>query len=97
MAYDSTVLGLASGGTIGSSTMPRIWTHQSADAGAAVDTTGFITDGGDRGMRVGDILLHRNTSTNIVSSHRVMTVSATAPGAVDLSDSTTVVSGTNSD
>jgi hypothetical protein len=72
------------------------WTHNSADAGATVQVTGFITDGGNRGMKVGDILLHRNTASNIVSSHVVITVSTTAPGAVDLSDSTTVASGTNS-
>lgn len=99
MAYTSANLGLQSGGMIGSSsaTVPRIWTHTSADTGATADTTGFITDGGDKGMRVGDIVLHTNTGTNITTTHRVMTVSSTAPGAVDLSDATTLVSGTNSD
>lgn len=74
-----------------------IWFHQSADSGATVDTTGFITDGGDLGMKVNDLVFHLNTSTNIVTSHVVITVSATAPGAVDLSDTTTIGSGTNSD
>jgi hypothetical protein len=75
----------------------RKWTHTSADTGATVDTTGFITDGGNRGMKVGDLVEHTNTGTNIVTLHRVMAVSATAPGAVDLSDTTTIASGTNSD
>lgn len=73
------------------------WVHQSADTGAQAQVSGFITDGGNRGMKVGDTVEHTNTSTNIVSLHRVMTVSATAPGAVDLSNSTTIASGTNSD
>lgn len=73
----------------------QTWQHSSADTGATAQVTGFITDGGSRGMRVGDLVLHTNTGTNIVSQHRVMTVSSTYPGAVDLSDATTVASGTN--
>jgi hypothetical protein len=75
---------------------PRLWTHQSADAGATVDTTGFVSDGGKYGMKVGDLFQHTNTSTNIVTLHRVMTVNSTTK-AVDLSDTTTIASGTNTD
>jgi hypothetical protein len=64
----------------------QLWIHASADAQAAANTSGFITNGGDLGMKVGDIVQHRDTSTNIVTSHSVITVSSTAPGAVDLSD-----------
>lgn len=74
-----------------------VWYHQSADAGSVVDTTGFITDGGNLGMKVGDLFVHRDTGTNIITSYTVITVSATAPGAVDLSDTTTTATGTNSD
>jgi hypothetical protein len=95
MAYDSSKLNLISLAPLAVGS--RLWNHESADAGATVDTTGFITDGGNRGMKVGDILMHRNTSTNIVTSHLVVTVSSTAPGAVNLSDTTTIVSGTNTD
>lgn len=73
------------------------WYHSAANTGAEVQVSGYITDGGSRGMRVGDTVTHRNTATNIVSNHVVVTVSATYPGAVDLSNSTTVASGTNSD
>lgn len=73
------------------------WQHASADTGAQVQVSGFITDGGSRGMRVGDVIEHRNTATDIVSAHVVKTVSPTYPGAVDLTDSTTHASGTNSD
>lgn len=75
----------------------RVWYHESADAGSAADAAGFITNGGDRGLRVGDYVDHRDTGTNITTRHRVVTVSATAPGAVDLSDGTTIASGTNTD
>lgn len=95
MAYDSSVLSMVSFAPIAVGS--RRWIHTSADAGAAVDTTGFITDGGSRGMKVGDLVEHTNTGTNIVTLHRVMTVSSTFPGVVDLSDTTTVASGTNSD
>lgn len=95
MAYDSSTLNMVSFGPIAVGS--RNWTHTSADTGAQAQVSGFITDGGDRGMKVGDVLQHTNTSTKIISRHRVMTVSSTAPGAVDLSDSTTDASGTNSD
>jgi hypothetical protein len=95
MAYDSSTLSMVSFGPVAVGS--RNWIHTSADAGSTVQVTGFITDGGNRGMKVGDVLQHTNTSTKIVSRHRVMTVSATAPGVVDLSDSTTDASGTNTD
>jgi hypothetical protein len=93
--YDSSTLAMVSYAPL--ATHGRTWIHESADAGAAVDTTGFITDGGSRGMLVGDLVQHTDTGTKIVTTHRVMTVSATYPGAVDLSDTTTTASGTSSD
>lgn len=76
---------------------PAVWYHQSVDAAAVVQVTGFITNGGDLGMKVGDIVIHRESDTNIVSTFVVATVSATAPGAVDLTNATATASGTNSD
>jgi len=77
---------------------PQIWTHRSTDAAAAVDLAGFITDGGDRGMLVGDIVFHQDTdNSNLTSSHIVISVSATAPGAVDLADGVLITSATNTD
>jgi hypothetical protein len=95
MAYASSTLAMVSYAPL--ATHGRTWIHESADDGAAVDTTGFITDGGSRGMLVGDLVQHTDTGTKIVTTHRVMTVSATYPGAVNLSDTTTTASGTNSD
>ena len=75
----------------------QLWQHTSADTGAQAQVSGFITDGGAKGMRVGDLVQHTNSGTKLVSTHRVMTVSSTYPGVVDLSDSTTTASGTNTD
>jgi hypothetical protein len=93
MAYASATLSLVSAAPLTGG--GQKWVHQSADTGAQAQVSGFITDGGNRGMKVGDTVEHTNTGTNIVSLHRVMTVSATYPGPVDLSDSTTIASGTN--
>lgn len=96
--YASSTLALISGGGIGG-TAPRIWFHTSTDAASVVDTTGYITDGGDRGMKVGDILIHVDSDATepLGSMFRVKSVSATAPGAVNLQDGTTVLSGTDTD
>jgi len=77
----------------------RIWYHASADATAAADTSGFITNGGSLGMKVGDIVYHKDSTTDAtaLTAHKVITVSATYPGAVDLSDGTVIGSATNTD
>lgn len=77
----------------------RIWYHTAADATATVDTSGYITNGGNLGMKAGDIVYHKDSTTNAtaLTMHKVVTVSATAPGAVDLSDGTVVGSATNTD
>jgi len=84
------------------------WFMDNNDAPATVDTAGYITDGGRKGMRVGDIVTYRqwtNAPTAVATGRSnqpidtslygalvavgefvVDTVSATAPGAVDLRD-----------
>lgn len=87
---------IVSGGIGGGA--PAIWTHHSADAASLVQVTGYITDGGDRGMKVGDVLLHTDddATPNLITSHTVVTVSSTAPGAVDLTAGVSLT-GSNSD
>lgn len=77
----------------------RMWYHTSADATATVDGSGFITDGGSRGMKVGDLVFHKDSTTNAtaMTTHKVVTVSSTYPGVVDLGDGTVVGSATNTD
>lgn len=93
MAYTGANLTLTSKGPLTGG--GQDWSHFSADTGATAQAANFISDGGSRGMKVGDVVHHRNTGTNNVTTHLVLTVSATYPGAVDLTDATVEVSGTN--
>lgn len=74
-----------------------MWRYTSTDATATVDGSGYITNGGDLGMKVGDTVIVDDTTNGITTSHRVITVSTTAPGAVDLGNGTTIGTATNSD
>ena len=78
---------------------PRLWFHTSADATGAADLSGFITNGGDLGMKVNDFVIHKDSTTDATAAtmHKVVTVSSTAPGAVDLGDGTVIGSATNTD
>jgi hypothetical protein len=93
MAYDPTKLTLVSTAPLAG--RGQLWRHESTDAGAAVQVDGFITDAAAKGMRVGDQLEHYETDTNIVSRHVVVAINAN--GSADLSNATTVGSGTDSD
>ena len=77
----------------------RIWYHESADATAAFDASGFITNGGALGMKVNDLVIHKDSTTDATAAtmHKVVTVSSTYPGAVDCGDGTVVANATNSD
>jgi hypothetical protein len=59
MSYDTRELKLvASGGPSG-----QIWVYEGTDSAATVAGTGFISDSGSRGMRVGDTLVIRQFTT----------------------------------
>lgn len=77
----------------------KVWLHTSAEATADADASGFITNGGALGMKVTDLVLHKDSTTTATAAtmHKVVTVSATYPGAVDLGNGTVVASATNSD
>ena len=75
----------------------RMWSMSGTDPVATVRVTGYISDGGKYGMKVGDLVRYLNTNLNIVSTLVVESVSSTYPGAVDLGDATTIGSTTNSD
>ena len=77
----------------------RTWHHTSADATAAVDTAGFITNGTALGMKVNDYVIHKDSTTDATAAtmHKVVSVSDTYPGAVDLGDGTVIASATDTD
>lgn len=76
----------------------KVWFHESADATAAVDTAGFITNGKLLGMGLGDIVFHKDTTAeaNAITSHKVIALSA-VNDSVDLSDGVVIGSATNTD
>jgi len=74
----------------------NIWRYTSADPTATVDGSGYISDGGKYGMKVGDLVIVNDTATPLITMHQVISVNATTC-AVDLSNGTTVGASTNSD
>ncbi len=76
-------------------TQPRLWFVTSTESSGTVDTTGFISDASNIGMKANDYVLHINTTTNLVTAHAVASV--TASSAADLTDALAVSSTANSD
>ena len=76
----------------------RVWQYVSVDDAASVDASGYITNGYQLGMKVGDWVLvsDSDTSPYVTSGHTVVTVNSTT-GAVDLSNGITLGGGSNTD
>ena len=72
----------------------NLWYYVSADAIATVNTSGYFTNGDALGMKVGDTVIVRDSSTPTTSLCTVMDV--TSGGQADVSDGTSV-SQTDSD
>lgn len=60
------------------------WVYDSADAATLVRVSGYITDGDDLGMKVGDVV-HQRDTTGATVAHDYVVVSV---NPVDLSDGT---------
>lgn len=74
---------------------PATWKHSNADAVATVQVSGYITNAGLLGMKVGDLVEHYDTNLGITSTLNVTSISTTYPYAADLQDPTTIGSTTN--
>jgi hypothetical protein len=80
MAYVPANLSKVAGGVGG----PAIWYLTGTDVHTDVDAADFISDGYDKGMKVGDILHYvKSTATIGATTHSVQTV--TTGGAATLS------------
>jgi hypothetical protein len=68
---------------------PKIWVYNSTDAAATVDAANYITNGGDLGLVVKDVMYVVDTDASpvITTLHQV---SATGNGTTDLNDLTTI-------
>ena len=65
----------------------RIWAMKGTDAVTAVRVDGYISDGADYGMGVGDVLWYVDTNASPVTLHTFIVTSVdAATRAVDLSD-----------
>lgn len=94
MAYSNAGLRLVRDAFAGQG--PQVWSYRSTDAATAVDADGYISDGQDFGMKVGDIVEVQDTDTYLTTTHIVASLSTTNR-SVDLADGTTIGSTTDSD
>ena len=90
MAYStSTPPAKISFGVIDSTQVGNQWVLSGTDAQATVAANGYITNGGQLGMRVNDVLFYSKTDTFITVIFTVIAVNATT-GAVNLSTGTAI-------
>jgi hypothetical protein len=59
----------------------KIWGYKSENPSQDVNDAGFFTDGYDRGMRVGDVVISTDTGSAITTMHAV---NASSTSSVDL-------------
>ncbi len=76
----------------------RQWQYVSTDAATVVRVTGYISNAGALGMKAGDLVWMVDSDASPVAAQlmTVATISATYPGAADLTDGT-AVTATNTD
>lgn len=63
------------------------WAYDSTDAATVVRVDGYITNGVDLGMKVGDVVHQRDTAGATVA-HDYVVKTENANGSVDLTDGT---------
>jgi hypothetical protein len=97
MSYNGDNLNMVANGIGG--TGAQVWVYSSTDPSTDVDLTGYISDGGKRGMRQGDMVIVRDSDSTHqqTTSHIVKSVSTTYPGAVNLSDGVSIGGAADAD
>lgn len=65
------------------------WLYRSTDANTVVDAANYITNGGDLGISVGDLMVVQDTDASPVID-TLHQVSATGNGTTDINDLTTI-------
>lgn len=76
----------------------RVWQYVSTDGQTDVRVSGYITNAGALGMKAGDLVWVVDSNSSPIASAllTVNSISATYPGAADLTDGT-AITATNSD
>lgn len=77
MAYATTNPPVFIGGSL-TNEKGALWMYKSADVDSDVNAAGYITNAGDLGMKVGDVVLVIDTTTPKVSYHGVASISSGA-------------------
>lgn len=86
MAYATTNPPIKLTQGIGGSNSGTLWHYSSEDVSTDVDAAGYFTNGGDLGMKTGDVVMAVETdNTFLLTIHSVTVVSSTAPGATTVS------------
>lgn len=79
MAYTAANLSKVAGGVGG----PSLFIYTSVDLHTDVDATGYFTDGYDRGMKVGDVVIvNKSTATIGTTIHYVQTVTTNGAATI---------------
>lgn len=75
----------------------QLWHYSSVDDAATVNSAGYITNGGNLGMKVGGLLQAVDSDASPVAGILMVinSVSTTAPGAVDLQDTSAATTDTD--
>lgn len=85
MAYDGTKLALLIEGPLTSTLPMRIWGYSDTAADATVYAAGYISDAGQHGVKVNDIVFYMKTDTNNLFVHTVTAIATTGNGGATLS------------
>lgn len=62
---------------ITSSAVPRVWIYNSTHISSDIAAANFFTDGNELGMKVGDQLIHTESTVYLMTSHSVVAVGST--------------------
>ena len=76
--------GISAGAAVG---QPRQWIYVSTHISSDIEAANFFTDGQKLGFRVGDMLMHVESTVYLITSHAVVAVGATT---TDLGVGTTI-------
>lgn len=56
---------------------PRTWVYTSTHISSDIEAVNFFTDGKALGLQVGDLLIHTNSTTFVITGHTVVAVGST--------------------
>lgn len=75
----------------------QVWGYSSADTASSIygsGTGGYFTNAGNLGMKVGDLIIIKDTTTPLVTSAQVLSVGTTGNGVANISNPVTLGAAT---